>query len=205
MPEPTILFQPPNTVGLGHINRLAAIALSVRARLPNAKLPFVVDGSSHGHLKSLGSAELDIPPEADICVAPEWDHLPVNQRADLALALCETILENLKPDLVVFDCLPAPHFALATVRRNIPIAVCIRRVRNMTSYLEMVGHVVAASRLFIIPHSREEFHVSQEMLSRSLFVGDIVRPLRLAAALPFHEESSKGHHHHGWRWWPRRN
>jgi hypothetical protein len=45
-PVPTILFQPPNRIGLGHMSRLIAIALAVRQTAPGTRTPFVIEGGT---------------------------------------------------------------------------------------------------------------------------------------------------------------
>src|SRR5439155_15170021 len=50
--SPTIMFHPPNGYGLGHVNRLAAIALAVRKRHPAAALPFVLRDGNHSLLET---------------------------------------------------------------------------------------------------------------------------------------------------------
>jgi hypothetical protein len=57
----TILFQPSNGIGLGHISRLIAIALAIRDKAPSARLPFLLEGGSHSLLETASLPYLSLP------------------------------------------------------------------------------------------------------------------------------------------------
>ena len=72
-----ILFQPPNHVGLGHISRLAAIALCIRKQEPSIRVQFAVEGGSHQLLESLGLPFISIPSAHVLYKTSDWSEWSV--------------------------------------------------------------------------------------------------------------------------------
>ena len=46
-PQETVLFHGPNRIGLGHLNRLSAIALALKKKSPHVRPLFAVEGGAH--------------------------------------------------------------------------------------------------------------------------------------------------------------
>lgn len=169
----TILFQPPNHIGMGHINRLSAIALAIREAVPDAQLPFVLSGSSHSLLESL-----EIP-----CVPLPDVHESWNTESTLITSLVETILEQLKPRVVVFDCFPLRALAYAAIARAVPIVLCLRKMKDTSYYLSQYGLPEDTIRRVIVPHSPQEMDLPEGLRRRAIFVGTILRRTRIQPAL----------------------
>jgi len=175
---PTILFQAPNRIGLGHLNRLASIAVALQSLSPGIKTPFVIEGASHLFLERFGLAFLTIPSSVELARSPEWACWAENEREQLATRLADTILEAWKPQLVVYDCLPSLHFSNVVRQKRIPIAFCIRQVRNFESYAEdpRVNLAISDAQLLIVPHSATTFSLPAHLLTKTVYVGDVIRP-----------------------------
>jgi hypothetical protein len=81
LPGPSgVLFQAPNSIGLGHISRLAAIALAMKGLLPDLPFAFLIEGVDHGLLASLGLPWLSLPKVAQVVEGPEWSVWPIDHR-----------------------------------------------------------------------------------------------------------------------------
>lgn len=74
---PTVLFQPPNHVGLGHINRLSAIALALQEMHPSVRSVFVVEGSGHVLLDALNLPFVPLPSDHALFETEHWSAGPV--------------------------------------------------------------------------------------------------------------------------------
>src|SRR2546423_5965775 len=149
---PCILFQPPNHVGLGHISRLAAIALHVRQIAPAVRVPFAVEGSSHQLLESLGLPFLPLPSGHDLFKTECWQPWSREERTGLALDLSRTILERLAPQVVVFDCFPFPAMAAAARERRVHMVLCLREMKDLASHLETLRGLEPHIEALLIPH-----------------------------------------------------
>ena len=134
--RPVVLFQPPNRVGLGHINRLCAIALALREIDPEVRVPFVVEGASHDLVEAHGLPHLDFPSRHELYKSGRWEAWGVEERSRLAVSIARAIIEKLQADLVVFDCFPCENLAAAAIECRIPMALCLRKGRNWDQYLD---------------------------------------------------------------------
>ena len=169
----TILFQPPNHIGMGHINRLSAIALAIRQAAPDAQVPFVVSGSSHSLLESL-----EIP-----CIPLPDVHGLWNVESPLIASLVGTILDRLKPHVAVFDCFPLRPLAYAAIARRIPIVLCLRQMKDAGLYFSEYGLPANAIRRVIVPHSSLEMDLPEGLRRKAILVGTILRQTRIHPAL----------------------
>ena len=93
MPQ-TILFQPPNHIGLGHISRLLAIALAVRRAAPDTRTPFIVEGDGHGLIAAHGLPEINLPGSVDLYETQKWSGWDRAARHLLVLDLATTLLRG---------------------------------------------------------------------------------------------------------------
>src|SRR5690348_100832 len=93
----TILFQPPNRIGLGHISRLIAIALEVRRAAPGARTPFVIEGGGHGLIDGCGFPEINLPTAYDLYETSKWTGWDRSDRQGLMLELATTVVSSLMP------------------------------------------------------------------------------------------------------------
>lgn len=182
---PTILFQAPNRIGLGHLNRLASIAATVQSLSPGARTPFVIEGESHFFLERFSLPFLTIPSSVELAKSPAWAGWPISEREELTARLSEAILDAWKPKLVVYDCLPNQYFSCAVRQKGIPSAFCIRQVRNFKTYAEdpKVASAISEAQVLIVPHSATTFSMPRHLLHKTVYVGDIVRPRGSAAAM----------------------
>src|SRR5712692_8568803 len=121
--RPCILFQPPNRIGLGHINRLAAIALCVREVASDIRVPFAVEGYSHQLLEALGLPYLSIPSAHTLFKSDSWNCWSQAERQGLALEISRAILARLAPGLLVFDCFPYVAIATAAIQTGVPMVL----------------------------------------------------------------------------------
>lgn len=171
-----IVFQPCNGAGLGHVSRLASIALAVRAAAPGISQTFVSPVSAQLLLDALGLPSIPLPPDPKRGLnTPE---APWRERVNLAMS--DAILETLTPDLVVFDCFPHRSFARRTIAKDIPIALCVRRMRKMAQYLAAVEEWLPHIALFIIPHEDDQgFEMCRS--ARRVVTGTITRPTAVDA------------------------
>jgi predicted glycosyltransferase len=175
--SPTILFQPPNHIGLGHISRLAAIALCVRQADPAIRTPFAVDGSGHELLDALDLPHVSIPSAYAMFKTGLWRDWTASERQALALSVCGSILDRLRPDLVVFDSFPSIAMIDAARERRVPLAMCLREMRDGAAFVaDLLPHLAA----LLIPHDS-----GPDLLpGRTHHVGCIVRPVPLHRDVP---------------------
>src|SRR5262245_15836087 len=130
----TVLFQPPNRIGLGHISRLAAIALAIRDQIPSARLPFLVEGGSHSLLEVTSLPYFSLPAEFELYKTESWMAWPAEERNAMILSLADSIIHQLRPKIILFDTFPCIAAATAAARRGVPIALCLRKMKNMQEY-----------------------------------------------------------------------
>jgi predicted glycosyltransferase len=173
--QPTILFHAPNQIGLGHINRLSAVALSLRNTDRAIRSVFVVEGSGHVLLDVLGLPYLPLPSGRSMYRAAEWAAWPEEERARILMAFSQVVVRNLRPTLVVFDCFPSVAMVNAVVRQNIPIVLCLREMRDLPAYLRHISHFISHTTLILIPHEPGAFEVPESIRSKSQFIGQIAR------------------------------
>lgn len=170
-----VLFHAVNGIGLGHISRLAAIALAMRERRPNLPLLFVVEGDSHGLLQSADLPYVEFPSASRFNGGEDsWLR---SIRGRLLGSIAESIVAATNPRLILFDCLPNPAFVAVAKRKSIPLAICVRKTKDMRDYLRRLQPVLDQARTIIFPHESSEVEVPPEFNEKSIFVGRIVRPL----------------------------
>jgi len=176
-PPPTVLFQPLNHIGLGHMNRLSVIALALKDIDANVRTPFVIEGSSHLLLDALGLPYIPLP-DSHSMSAGRWVDWSDRERSSLQSCMSRSILESIAPQIVVFDCLPSPTFAEAVIDCEIPIVLCIREMRELHRYLEEVSGLLEHVDRIIIPHAPGTFNLPGRLSSIACCVGQIARSIR---------------------------
>lgn len=169
-----ILFQCPNQIGLGHMSRLAAIALALRERAPQIRLPFVVEGASHSLLESYQLPYISLPGARDL--RQYWTAWSEEELMQLSFSICLALITNLNPDIVVFDCLPSAPFVAASTQRRIPMVLCLRKMRDFESYFDQMKEFLPLMEMVLVPHGPGEFEVPSIICDKTVFVGPIVRP-----------------------------
>jgi UDP-N-acetylglucosamine--N-acetylmuramyl-(pentapeptide) pyrophosphoryl-undecaprenol N-acetylglucosamine transferase len=175
----TILFQPPNGIGLGHISRLMAIAMAVRAKAPSIRLPFLLEGSSHLLLEIASLPYLSLPTDETLYSTETWTSWPIEERQTIILKIAESIIRQLKPNLILFDTIPCIGVLTAAAACEVPVAICIRKGKDMPNYfalMERYHKQLKYLKLIIIPHRPDEVTVPDHFISRTRFVSQIVRP-----------------------------
>jgi UDP-N-acetylglucosamine:LPS N-acetylglucosamine transferase len=175
---PTILFQPINRIGLGHLSRLSAIALAVRAKVPEARVPFMVMGDSHSFLESLGLPHVSYGASMREPERPTWTR---EDQYELDYKVLKTIISKLQPQAVVFDLLLVTPALQAATELNIPTALVIRKSKDMQKYFNSIAPLEKFIKLFLFPHEPGEFSVPAPMADRCRFVGQITRAGRAVA------------------------
>lgn len=178
---PSMFFQPTNGVGLGHLSRLAAIALAVRSRERRVRLLFGIAGASHALVESWGLPHVSIPVSLEQG-AEVWSCWTTAQRLQFGAALADSMLRVADPDLVVFDCEPSRSFARAALSQARLIAICIREVKNFNEYRKRTGRILEAARLIIVPHEPGDWELPAEYMPKARFVGTVTRPIQAKAS-----------------------
>jgi len=179
MTTPTILFQPPNHVGLGHINRLSAIALALRQIDPEIRAPFAVEGAAHVLLDALDLPYVPLPSTHLMQENKYWSSWTEGERAGLSVSVARAVLASVDPQLVVFDCFPNQGFLSAVLERQVPMALCIREMRNLDKYLEEVSDLLPRVSLILVPHDAGTFDLPEALNAKSRFVGRVMKPVKL--------------------------
>jgi predicted glycosyltransferase len=180
MPEDfLILFQVPNHVGLGHMNRMACVALALRELAPKVRSLFVVEGAPHGLLESLNLPYLTLPVPELVYHSNAWVAWPKDNKMHFVKAIASSILEAGAPDLVVYDCFPSIHFIDAVIAAGIRSVLCIRKVKDFEAYASdaRVHPVLESSTSILVPHSESEFNLPKRLSPRIEYVGPIVKQL----------------------------
>lgn len=171
----TILFQPLNHIGLGHINRLAVIALALHELENGIRTPFVVEEAAQILLDTLGLPYVPLPSSHAMNDTPAWSAWSDDERFALQHEISRSILRSIAPQVVVFDFLPNPVFADVVVESGIPIVLCLREMRSLSSYLTSVRNLLAHLSLIVIPHPEGAIRLPEELAVKSCFVGQIAR------------------------------
>jgi predicted glycosyltransferase len=176
---PLVIFQVPNQIGLGHMNRMACVAVALRKIDPAIRLLFVVEGSTHGLLESFALPYIALPNPGLVYRSECWKAWPINERRRSVDALAISIIYTTRPDLVIYDCLPSIHFIHSVIRFGIKTVLCIRKVKDFEAYARdyRVVRVLESAASFLIPHWQDEFQLPDSLMSRATYVGPIVRPL----------------------------
>jgi predicted glycosyltransferase len=177
--QPFVLFQVPNQIGLGHMNRMACVALALRELDPAVNFLFVVEGSSHGLLESFGLPCLSLPTPYEVDSSGAWGNWIDSKKVSLMQGLVNSIIEQTSPDLMVYDCFPSEYFVRAACAGHIDTIICIRKMKDFRQYANdrRVTPVLDSDAAILIPHLRGEFSLPQDLASRATYVGPIVKPL----------------------------
>jgi predicted glycosyltransferase len=171
----TVLFHPLNHIGLGHINRLAVIALALHELDNYVRTPFVVEEAAHVLLEALGLPYVPLPSSHAMSDSAAWVAWTEGERSALQVQISASILRNISPQVVVFDCLPSRAFAEVVVESEIPIVLCLREMRDLASYLAHVRGLLEHVSLIVIPHPEGMIDLPDELAVKSCFVGQIAR------------------------------
>ena len=174
-PRPTVLFQPLNHIGLGHINRLSVIALCLREIDKDIRTPFIVEGASHVLLDTLGLPHLPLPDSYLVNEAAAWAQWNERERSALQLQVAQSILDTIAPQVVVFDCLPNPIFSEVVIQRQLRSALCLREMRDLPAYLREMSVLLDHVEKIIVPHPTGTFSLPDKLAAKSCFVGQIAR------------------------------
>jgi UDP-N-acetylglucosamine--N-acetylmuramyl-(pentapeptide) pyrophosphoryl-undecaprenol N-acetylglucosamine transferase len=183
----TILFQPPNRIGLGHISRLIAIALAVKAADPEVRLPFVIEGHGHGLIEASGLPHFCLPSSYDLYETAQWAQWDRSERQIMLLDVASSLVQALAPELIVFDCFPNSAMVNAALEYRIPVAIVLRKARQMSDYFDRILALSSAVQLILIAHGEGQCEVPASLRARTRFTGQIVR-----AALPPRERDGDG-------------
>ncbi len=174
-PRPTVLFQPLNHIGLGHINRLSIIALALHEIDKDIRTPFAVEGACHVLLDARGLPYIPLPDSHLMNEPVLWAEWSNRERTKIQVQVGRSILEAMAPQVVVFDCLPNPAFLEAVIECDIPIVLCLREMRNLPSYLRKISVLLEHVERIIIPHPTGTFSLPEKLEAKSYFVGQIAR------------------------------
>lgn len=179
----TVAFQAPNRVGLGHISRMMAVALAIRRRRPDARLPFILEGASHSLLETASLPYFSLPHREEMA-GPSWTAWNHLRRANMVFDMSRAILRCLQPDMVLCDTFPCMPFMAAAAKLRVPLALCARKTRYNEAYWEGICKHGALLSLILIPHDPGEVWVPASLRSSVRFVGEISRPISGVAAPP---------------------
>lgn len=187
MLTPTILFQPPNQIGLGHISRLAAIAQAVQRIDPGIQVPFAVAGSSHSLLEAYGIPYLSIPPDLDAVSEAKWSAWSLSDRQTTATSICYSILRGLQAQLVVFDCFPSWSMLRAAYRCRVKMILVLREMRDMAAYVETIRDAIPMLHSVVVVHRQGTVTLPPLLEGKAVYVGEVWRA-RSSNAILSHDE-----------------
>jgi predicted glycosyltransferase len=173
-----VLFNAPNRIGLGHINRLSNIAESLQGLCPSVRIAFVLEGGAHIFLDSRNIPYLPLPSSYSMAHPDVWSRYVPQERLHIQRQMIRSALESLRPDLVVFDCFPSYAFALETIGFGKPIVLCLREMGQMEKYLRVQGDILALVDRILIAHESGAFTLPEALAAKSTFVGTVARPVR---------------------------
>jgi predicted glycosyltransferase len=180
----SVLFQVPNTIGLGHIRRTSAIALALRGLAPASRTAFIIDGKDHGLLASMGLPSIELPRYSSAKEGWHSNHWEMVTCERLLTRFAEEVLEHFRPSVVVFDTVPNFTFFAAVRRLQVAYCVIARKAKWPAFYSEQLKDVAEHARRIIVPHSREEFEL-QTWQSKTDYVGRILQPGPVVATHEF--------------------
>jgi predicted glycosyltransferase len=172
----TILFQPLNHLGLGHVSRLAAIALAIRQMDPLIRVLFAVEDGGHVLLEALGLPYVVLPSEHAVKETDSWASWDAHERSLLAAEVSRAILKSVRAELVVFDCVPNRALVAESFGAGVPAVLCLREMREMSKYLELMRDILPKIELILVPHNPGAFELPEPPRGKAQFVGVIVRP-----------------------------
>lgn len=171
-----IIFQPANHFGLGHVSRLLAIASVIRDRQPEAQVAFVLEGEgAHPLLDSAGFPYLALPESSHFCDDGIWTKWKGGDSTTVPFALAVAAIDRLQPDAIVFDSFPYMPMLRSAVSFGVPVVLCARQTRNDRAYFRNISAYSAMLQLLLLPHEPGTVDVPIELVSRSRYVGTIIR------------------------------
>ncbi|SRR6266508_5030865 len=179
----TIMFQAPNGVGLGHISRLAAIALALRDLDSKLRLSFVLEGGSHELLERDGFPYVSLP-HFESLRSSGWDAWSERERIQLVTDLSSALISRMSPALVVTDSFPCFPFLTAVALATVPIVLCARKTKDESEYFREVGRYRSLLKAILIPHNPGEVAVPKELEPLVHYTGTIVRPVHSDTRVP---------------------
>ena len=156
-----------------------AIAIAIRAKAPSIRLPFLVEGGSHLLLETASLPYLSLPTDETLYNTETWASWPIEERQTIILKVAESIIRQMKPNLILFDTIPCLGVLTAAAACEVPVAICIRKGKDMTKYFALMDRYhrqLKYLKLIIIPHRPDEVAVPDHLRSRTRFVSQIVRP-----------------------------
>lgn len=172
----TVLFHPPpNSIGLGHINRLSAIALALRELNESVRTPFVIDGGGHELLDVFGLPYVPLPASYAMEQTDRWKAWPPSERSSLMAEICRATIGSLDPQLAIFDCFPNHAVYFSILEHRVPIVLCLRQMKDLAHYLDAMRDFLPQVTSFLIPHEEGAFELPKILRNKSHFVGQIVR------------------------------
>jgi predicted glycosyltransferase len=176
-PRPAVVFQAPNHIGLGHLNRLSCIALALREMDDHVRCLFVVEGNSHGILEEAGLPYLSLPHPDTVKRSRDWSEWSSLEKERVVGAIAESIVRTVRPVMVVYDCFPSESFIDPVIREGIKVALCVRKVKSIEDYIRdpRVARVLEVEPQLIIPHEPGDFLLPDFLLPRAEYVGPIVK------------------------------
>ena len=177
--SPVIAFQVPNEIGLGHMNRMACVALALRELDGGVRSVFVVEGSSHGVLEAMGLPCVSMPALQALRNGNGWSPWEKEDRKALVDIVADAVVESLEPDLAVYDCFPSAAFVKAAARRGIRNVLCLRKMRDFDAYMQenRVSAVLHSCEFILVPHAQEDAALPTILQDRAVYVGPIVKAL----------------------------
>jgi len=184
-PQETVLFHGPNRIGLGHLNRLSAIALALKKKSPHVRPLFAVEGGAHVILEAVRLPFVPLPSEYLMYETGHWEDWNKGRRTSLALDMCRSLLAATDPAIVVIDCYPSLALGTAILEKGTPIVLCLRAMKDVETHLSRLRRILPAVELIILPHDPGAMTLPKEFEDKACFVGQIVRPgLSGAGELP---------------------
>lgn len=172
----TILFQPTNRIGLGHINRLASIALAIRQEDPSVRVPFVVEGPNHVLLDTLKLPWIALPDGHAMSSDETWEGWSRDERCVLDKSITAATVSALGPQVVVFDLLPNPNLFWLSLEMGIHVVLCLRAVKDTSQYLDKIAPMLPHIGLILVPDESCVPDFPSDLARLSRCVGRIVRP-----------------------------
>jgi predicted glycosyltransferase len=171
----TVLFHPTNHIGLGHINRLSAIALALREINESVRTPFVIEGGGHELLDVFGLPYVPLPASRAMEQTDCWKAWPPSERSGLMGEVCRATMRSLDPQLAMFDCFPTHAVYLSVLEHRVPIVLCLRQMKDIAHYLDVMRDILPQVTSILIPHEEGAFELPKMLRNKSHFVGQIVR------------------------------
>jgi len=171
--ERRVVFHAINGIGLGHLSRQIAIALAVRELAPHTNILFVVDGGSHGLLEAAGLSYVTTPLVRDNGTSAHW---PMYRKNQVYRSFAHSIVQVMRPDIILFDCFISFPFLEAARSSSVPFAICVRKMKEMDQFFNSLAKTSSDVRLILISHYADEINVPDKMKEKTRFVGQIARP-----------------------------